>query len=195
MKKQLKSKDILFPVPAALVVCGNEKKYNILTIGWIGMVSSTPPSLVISIQKNRYSLELIRETKEFTVNIPSSEQYLETDYCGVASGRDTDKFADTGFTQLKSLKIKTPIIKECPFNLECKLTQEIPLGEHIMLLAEAVEAHIDEDKMDPENRVNIDIGKVNPLVYCATVREYWTIGKKLGKSFESYKKFVPKKAK
>ena len=181
MKRQLKIKDTYLPVPAALIVSGEQNSYNIITISWTGIVSSTPPALEISIHKKRYSLELIKKTKEFSVNIPSADKYIETDYCGIVSGKDTDKFSDTKFTAIKSNIINTPIIKECPLNLECKVIREIEIGDYTMFIAEIVETHVDIDKFGDNDK--IDIKKLNPLVYCASIREYWTIGEKLGNGF------------
>jgi len=185
MKRRLGKQDIIFPIPAALVVSGNENTSNIITVAWIGIVSSTPPTIGISLRKNRYSLELIRESREFTVNIPSSDYYKETDYCGIVTGKERNKFTDTSLTPLPGTQINTPIIKECPYNIECRVTQEIELGDYILILGEIVETHIDEDKIEVGKK--IDISKVNPLVYCATVREYWDLGQKLGNAFQAGK--------
>ena len=182
MKKQYKIKDTYLPVPAALNVCGTEPDYNIITLAWTGIVSSTPPALEISIHKKRYSLGLIKQTKEFTVNIPSADKYIETDYCGIVSGRKRDKFSDTGFTVLDSTRINTPIIKECPLNLECRVMKEIEIGDYTMIIGEILETHIDEDKFINDKKV--DIKRLNPLIYCSTIREYWTIGEKLGDGFK-----------
>lgn len=186
MKKQLGSTDIFFPIPAVLIVSGSLEEPNVSTIAWVGMVSSTPPTIGISMDKRRYSLELIRQTKEFTVNIPSSKNFKETDFCGLVSGREQNKFNKASLTPVRGTQLKTPIIDECPFNLECRLVQEIELGDYILLLGEVVETHIDQDKVTfNNNRVQIDIGKTDPLVYCATVREYWCLGSKLGDAFKS----------
>jgi flavin reductase (DIM6/NTAB) family NADH-FMN oxidoreductase RutF len=193
MKKQLKTKDIFFPVPAALVVCGEPEHPNIITIAWIGMVSSSPPAIQLSIHKDRYSLELIRRCKEFTVNIPPSSLYRETDYCGITSGRNTNKFNDTGLTPMNSIAIKIPIIKECPFNMECKVIREIEIGDYTMFIGEILEVHVDEDKMSSENRAQVDIDKVDPLVYCATIREYRKLGGKLGDAFKCGQSFKNQK--
>ena len=182
MKKQLGASDTFFPIPTTLVVSGNEKEANIVTIVWSGIVSSTPPTIGISLYKDRYSLELIRATGEFTVNIPSAEFVKETDYCGIVSGKKTNKFSDTGFTPIPGSVVKSPIIKECPYNMECKVVQEIELGDWVLVLGEIVETHIDEDKIrDYKGKNKIDISKVNPLTYCAGIREYWQLGDKVGK--------------
>ena len=187
MKTQLGPSSILFPVPSALVVSGDLEEPNIITVAWIGIMSSSPPTIGISLKKSRYSLELIRKTKEFTVNIPQSDKFKEVDYCGIVSGRKRNKFSDTGFTPQESLKIVPPIIEECPFNIECRLIKEIELGEWMMLLGEIVETHIDKDKINNAHISEIDIAKIDPLVYCATVREYWKLGSKLGDGFNAGK--------
>ncbi len=183
MKIQLGPTDILFPVPAALIVSGSLEKPNIITVAWIGMMASAPPVIAISLKNNRYSLELIRKTKQFTVNIPSAKQFKEADYCGLVSGRDKDKFSDTGFTAIGSKKIDAPIIEQCPFNLECRvIKEEVELGQWVVIFGEIIETHIDQDKIDLPSKT-IDVAKVNPLVYCATIREYWQLDKKIGKGF------------
>jgi flavin reductase (DIM6/NTAB) family NADH-FMN oxidoreductase RutF len=190
MKVQLGPTNIFFPVPAALVVSGSMEKPNIITVAWIGMMSASPPTIAISLKKNRYSLDLIRQTKEFTVNISSAEQFKETDYCGLVSGKNTDKFEHTNFTPIASQKIGAPIIEQCPFNLECRVIREdVELGQWVAIFGEIVETHIDEDKIDLPSKA-IDIAKVNPLVYCATIREYWQLDKKIGKGFGAGKDLV-----
>ena len=188
-KKQLGPTDTFFPIPAALIVCGTIQKANIITIAWIGIAGSNPQIISISMKKSRFSLDLIRAIGEFTVNIPSADYFKETDYCGIVSGKNTDKFRDTGLTPLKSKKISVPIIKECPYNLECIVTNEMEFGEYVVFFGEIVENHIDSDKIDSINN-EIDIKKVNPLVYCARIREYWELGKKIGNGFEAGKEIV-----
>ena len=185
MKKQLGPTDVIFPVPAALVVSGRGEAANTLTIAWIGILSSTPPTIGISLNKKRYSLELIHKYQEFTVNFPAAGQFREVDYCGISSGRKRNKFKDTGLTPVPGAVINTPLIQECPYNIECKVTQEIELGEYTLFMAEIVETHVDEAHFDPTNRANINIASLDPLVYCAVIREYWRLGEKLGKGFDA----------
>ncbi len=185
MKLSLGPKDILFPVPAALVVSGTGKQANIITVAWIGVAGSDPPAIGISLKESRYSLELIRAAGEFSVNIPSSEHFRETDYCGIVSGRKRDKFADTGFTPVPGLKIGSPVIKECPLNIECRVMTEVPVGKWILIIGEILETRIDADKACGPGI--IDIPGTDPLAYCATVREYYTLGKKLGNGFSAGK--------
>ncbi len=190
MKVHLGPQDILFPVPAALIVCGGGENHNIITVAWIGIMGSSPPVVGISLKNSRYSLDLIRDSGEFTVNIPPASLYKETDFFFFFSGESTDKFEKTGLTKLESSKIDIPIIKECPYNMECEVLKEVEVGDWVTLVSEIVETHIDKDKLkssDKKDLSKIDISKVNPLVYCATIREYWNLGKKIGKGFKSGK--------
>jgi flavin reductase (DIM6/NTAB) family NADH-FMN oxidoreductase RutF len=190
MKKQLGPSDVIFPVPAALVVSGTGETANIIAVSWIGIVSSTPPTIGISLNKNRYSLELIRKTHEFTVNLPAANHFQEVDYCGLTTGRKRNKFKDIGFTPLPGSVVNTPIIQECPYNIECKVVREIELGDYVLILGEILETHIDEEHVDPSNRANINIASLQPLVYCAVIREYWSLGEQLGKGFDAGKTIV-----
>ena len=192
LKKQLGPSDAIFPVPASLVVSGVEDDANIITIAWIGIASSTPPTIGISVKNTRHSLGLIRKTGEFTVNMPTASIFKKVDYCGITTGRKRKKFEDTGFTPLESLKIKPPIIKECPYNMECKVTHEIVIGDYALILGEILETHIDKDKADASNRAGIDMSKLNPLVYCARAREYWAMGSLLGYGFKAGKELKEK---
>ena len=149
-----------------------------------------PPTVGISIKKSRYTLEKIRESGEFTVNIPSADYFEKVDYCGLTTGRKRNKFKDTGFTPIESSKIGTPMIEECPYNMECKVFNEIDMSDWVLILGEILETHIDEDMFDLSKTAKIDISKVNPLVYCAKVREYWSMGDKLGDGFEAGKELM-----
>jgi flavin reductase (DIM6/NTAB) family NADH-FMN oxidoreductase RutF len=191
-KKRLGPSDILFPVPAALVASGTTEKPNLMAVAWIGMMGSTPPILAISLQKKRYSLETIRNNKDFTVNIPTARQFRETDYCGLVSGRKRRKFEDCGFTAAPSSIVKAPLVAECPFNLECKVIQEITFGEWTVIFGEIVETHVDEDKLNRETG-RIDVAKIDPLVYCATIREYWSMGTRLGLGFSAGRELMKAK--
>ena len=190
MKKKLGVSDVIFPVPAALVVSGIGETANMITIAWIGIVSSTPPTIGISLNHTRYSLELIRKTREFTVNLPSAKHFQAVDYCGLTTGRKQNKFKDLGFTPVPGAIVQTPIIQECPYNIECKMVREIALGDYVLVLGEILETHIDEACFDQSTRANINIANVNPLVYCAVVREYWSMGEKLGHGFDAGKQLL-----
>ena len=185
MKKQLGPSDAIFPVPAAMIVSGIKERANIITLAWIGIVSSTPPTIGISIRKQRYSLDLIREVGEFTVNIAQASLYKQVDYCGLVSGKNRNKFQEAGLTPVASSIVQPPLIEECPYNMECRVSQEITLGEYSLILGEILETHIDADKRDPEKRAGLDMARIDPLLYYAEAREYWRAGEKLGHGFQA----------
>ena len=191
MKRRLGPSDILFPVPAALVASGSLKKSNVLAVAWIGIMGSAPPTLAICLHKTRYSLEIIWKTKEFTVNLPQARHFREVDYCGLVSGRNRRKVSDCGFTAIPASIVKAPLIAECPFNLECKVSRKTTFGDWVVIFAKIVETHVDADKLNPETD-KIDVSKVDPLVYCATIREYWNLGTRLGLGFNAGKELIRK---
>lgn len=184
MKVQLGPKDIMFPTPAALIVSGDFKNPNIVTVAWIGVMGVNPPIIGISLNKNRYSLELIEELNCFSINLPSAEYVKEVDYCGIMTGRKTNKFVDTKFTPIKSSKIESPIIQECPFNFECKVVDKLDFDRWTVLFGEVLEIHVDSDKIEGNKFKNINVQKMNPLVYIPTIREYYTLGEKIGDGFD-----------
>ncbi len=176
-KKEIKGDVALFPLPVVLVTCVDKKgKPNIITLAWAGVVCSEPPMVSISIRPPRYSYSLIKESREFTVNIPTSDIMKETDICGTVSGRDTDKLALTKLTAEPAAHVKSPLIKECPVSLECKVKSTMLLGTHEIFLAEVVAVHIDESVMTAAGR--IDYAKAKPFSY--NWGEYWSIKEKIG---------------
>ena len=177
MKIQKNAFTALFPCPVVLVTCVDlAGKPNIITLAWAGTVCSEPPMVGVSIRPTRYSYQLIKDTKEFVVNIPPTKFIKETDYCGVASGKDVNKFSETKFTQEKAKKVKVPMIQECPVNLECILTDTIPLGAHDLFLGEVVQVHFDEKVLGEKGK--LDFAKADPFVF--NVGEYWNLNKKVG---------------
>jgi len=176
-KKIFDAYEALYAVPTVLVTCiDKDNKPNIITIAWTGVVSSGPPSVSISIRPGRYSFDLIKNQKEFAVNIPNEQLLRQTDYCGVVSGRKVDKFKETGLTAIPASKIKSPLIKECPVNIECKLANAIDLGCHYMFVGEVLCVHADKSVLDTQGE--IDYSKTKPITY--NQGEYWSLGQKLG---------------
>ena len=167
----------LFPCPVVLVTCVDSRgEPNIITLAWAGTVCSEPPMIGLSIRPSRYSHELISNSKEFVVNIPTTTILKETDYCGVTSGKDLDKFSKTKLTPEKADNVKVPLIRECPVNIECVLKNRIPLGAHDLFLGEIVQVHMDQDILDEKG--NIDFTKATPFTF--NIGEYWSLHKKLG---------------
>lgn len=167
----------LFPCPVVLVTCVDSNgKPNIVTLTWAGVACSDPPILSLGISSNRHSHRLIERSGEFVVNIPTVEILKETDLCGMVSGKDTDKFSLTGLTAEPAKKVKPPLIKECPVNIECKVKKKISLGSHDLFLGEVVCVHVAQGILDEQEK--IDFSKVSPLVY--NQGEYWSLNRKIG---------------
>ena len=177
MKIKKKPYTALFSCPVVLVTCVDSVgKPNIITLAWAGTVCSEPPTIALGIRPTRYSYKLIKNSEEFVVNIPTTEILKETDYCGVTSGKTVDKFSKTKLTQEPADKIKAPLIRECPVNIECILKDRIPLGSHDLFLGEVIQVHVDQRVLDENG--NIDFTKADPFTY--NQGEYWSIHKKIG---------------
>lgn len=176
-KRQLRPTVALRPVPVVLVTCiDSEGRPNIITLAWAGVVCSAPPMLGIAVRPTRYSYQLIKDSKEFVVNLPTAGMVAAAEYCGTRSGKNEDKFAGAGLNPVAASQVKAPLIAECPINMECVVRHEISLGSHDLFVGEIVAVHVDESVFD-ESGV-ISTAKVNPLAY-APPREYWNLGSKL----------------
>lgn len=191
MAKQLwKPGNMLYPLPVVMVSLADRNgKNNIITIAWAGTVCTNPPMVSISIRPERYSYDIIKETGEFVINLTTKELTFATDYCGVKSGRDVDKFKETGLTALPAKEVKAPLIGESPVNIECRVREIIPLGSHDMFLADVVAVHADEKYMDEKNKFHLE--KAEPIVYSHGA--YLLCGEQLGTFGYSVKKDAKKK--
>ena len=168
---------MLYPVPAVMVsVADKEGNANIITVAWAGTVCTNPPMLTISVRPERYSYHMIQETGEFVVNLTTEELARATDYCGVRSGRDTDKWADMGLTKEKASEVSVPLIRECPVNLECRVVRVDELGSHHMFIADVVAVDVDEAYMDEKDTFHLSMAK--PLAY--SHGRYYGMGEELG---------------
>lgn len=192
-KRYLKGSVILNPVPVVLITCRNlEGKENIFTVAWIGTVCSKPPMLSISIRPERLSYDYIKETMEFTVNIPNRKLTKITDFCGVRSGRQINKIEEMNLTMIKGSEIETSFIEECPISIECKVKEIIKLGSHDMFIAEVLCSHINEDLFNEKDK--IDLTKADLIAY--SHGEYFSVDKNpLGKFGYSVMKKKKKKIK
>ncbi|MDO5408629.1 MAG: flavin reductase family protein [Eubacteriales bacterium] len=177
--------NMLYPVPAVMVSCARPgEKPNIITVAWAGTVCSSPAMLSISVRPERYSYDIIKETGSFVVNLVNRDLVYATDYCGVKSGRDVDKFQEMKLTPLPSQHVEAPGIAESPVNLECRVTQIIPLGTHSMFLAEIVGVTVDEKYMDDKGKFRLN--ETGLVSY--SHGEYFELGRKLGSFGYSVKK-------
>lgn len=190
IKKQAwKPGNMLFPVPAVLVSCGGSKdwKPNLITIAWAGTVCTSPPMLSISVRPERHSYDIIKQTGEFVVNLPAVKQTKATDWCGVVSGRDHDKFEKTGLTPAPALKVSCPIALECPVNIECKVVQTLELGSHELFIAEVVAVQVSEQLIDAKGKLLLEKAGLIAYVHGA----YVSLGAYLGHFGFSVRKKKP----
>lgn len=184
-KQSWKPGNMLYPLPVVMVSAADkEGRDDVITVAWAGTVCTNPPMVSISIRPERYSYHMIRETGEFVINLTTEELAFATDYCGVKSGRDVDKFKETGLTREKAEKVKAPMIAEAPVSIECKVKEIRELGSHHMFIAQVAAVHADEKYMDEKNR--FDLNRARPIVY--SHGEYLGTGKKLGTFGYSVKK-------
>ena len=190
MKKRLGPLERLYPMPCVLVVGGTMELADTLAVAWINVVASTPPTIAMGLRKTRRTLELIRETGDFTVNVPDTALVAAVDYCGIASGRATDKFADAGLSLSASSLVTSPIIAECPYNLECRVTSETEVGEYVLVLGEIVESHAEERVLRAGTDI-VEMGALDPLTYIAGAREYRALGPKVADAYSVGKSFRP----
>lgn len=173
-KRQLEPGIVLEPVPVCLVTSvSKDGKPNVCTIAWAGVACSAPPMISLAIRPERYTNELIKSTSQFVVNIPSSGLAKACDVCGVHSGRQVDKLGLAGLTALPALKVRPPLIAECPINIECELRHTVHLGSHDLFVGEIVAVHADEGVLDQAGR--LVTARVDPLAYVAP-HEYWKLG-------------------
>lgn len=168
---------MLYPLPAVMVSCQRPgEKPNIITVAWAGTVCSSPAMVSISVRPERYSYDIIRETGEFVVNLTTEKLVRATDFCGVRSGRDVDKFKEMRLTPGRAAHVEAPLIEESPVNIECRVTQRLELGSHHMFVAEVLGVDVDEAYLDEKGKFQLN--KAGLMVY--SHGEYFGLGKKLG---------------
>ena len=189
MKQSLGAKTVAVPTPVWLIGTYDEKnKPNLMTAAWGGICCSKPPCIQVSLRAATYSHGNIKTREAFTVNIPSTEYWKEADYIGIASGRDTDKIADTGFTVTKSELVDAPVVEQCGLVLECNLKETVELGLHTIFVGEIVDVKADESALTDGK---LDIKKINPIIFNPGDNGYFSIGEKISDAFKQ--KTPPKK--
>lgn len=182
---------MLYPIPAVMISCADEDgRSNVMTAAWAGTICSDPVMVSVSIRKERYSHAMIEKTGEFVINLTNRKLAKVTDFVGVRSGRDMDKFnleGDLKLTKEPSRVVKAPCIAESPLCLECKVRQIIPLGTHDMFIGEVVSTNVDESLLDENGR--LDLQRADLIAYAHG--EYYSLGQKLGKFGYSVQKKKP----
>ena len=175
---------LLSPVPPVMVSCGDMDNSNIITIAWTGIINSNPPKTYVSIRPSRHSFEIIKNTREFVINLTPSSLVKEADYCGIYTGKKVDKFEKCKFTKLKASTVGCPLIEECPMNLECKVTDIVELGSHFMFIADITAINVDESLLGEDGKLHLERAKLSAFAH----GEYFELGKKLGSFGYSVKK-------
>ena len=176
---------MVYPLPAAMVSCGdNPDNYNIITISWTGTTCSEPAQTYISVRPGRHSHPIIKRTKEFVINLTTKRLAYATDFCGVKSGRNVNKFEKLKLTPQKAKHLSAPLIKECPVNIECRVTEIKQLGSHDMFMAKVLCIHADKRYFD--KRGAFDLKMANPI--CYSHGKYYLLGKYIGHFGFSVKK-------
>ncbi|MBR5197959.1 MAG: flavin reductase family protein [Alistipes sp.] len=177
-KQSWKPGTLIYPLPAVLVSCGTTpEEYNLLTIAWTGTVCTNPPMCYISVRKERHSYDIIRRSGEFAINLTTEDMAHATDWCGVRSGRDHNKWEATGLTPMTTPHIAAPIVAESPLSICCRVKQVVELGSHDMFIADVVGIEADERYIDAETG-KFSLDKAHPIVY--SHGEYYSLGKMLG---------------
>ncbi len=179
MKQNWKPGTMVYPLPAVLVSCGETpEEHNLITIGWTGTLCTDPPMCYISIRPSRHSYQIIKRTGEFIINLTTEELARATDWCGVRSGKDYDKFAEMGLTKQEASVVKCPAVAESPLSIECKVKEIVPLGSHDMFIADVVNVIADERFLDSETGA-FSLKSANPITYVHG--HYFTVGEPIGK--------------
>ena len=166
-----------YPIPAVMVTSGTMENSNIITVAWTGIINTNPPMVYISVRPERYSNQIIRKTKEFVINLTNDKLAYATDWCGVKSGKNVDKFKEMHLTKEKANFVKCPMIEESPVSIECKVKEIKELGSHDMFVAEVMAINADEKYFDKNGA--FDISKCNLIAYANG--GYYSLGKKIGK--------------
>ena len=170
---------MIYPLPAVLVSCGRANgERNVFTASWTGTICSDPAMCYVSIRKSRHSYNIIKETGEFVINLTNSQLAKATDWCGVKSGREVDKFEAMGLTPVKGTVVDAPMIDESPVSIECKVVEIKELGSHDMFIANVVAVNADTKYMNPETGA-FDLGAADMIAYMHG--QYYKLGERIGK--------------
>ncbi len=183
MKKSFGARTLIFPAPVWCVGSyDKDDKPNVMTIAWGGICCSKPPCVTVSLRKATYTYGNIMEKGAYTLSVPSEKYVKEADYFGIVSGRDKDKFTETGLTPVRSELVNAPFVDEFPMVLECKVIHHYEIGLHTHFVGEILDVKIESDTLSDEGKPNIE--KIRPIIFSPEVRSYHSIGKFIGKAFE-----------
>ncbi len=192
LKRQLGPCVTFFPQPTTIVTSVDaDQEVNLMTASWAGIVSKTPPTIAVSLNKQRKTYQNIKQTGEFVVNMVPANLAVEADYCGLRSGYDEDKLTNSGLVLEPAEQIKVPLLVESPLNVECRFVQEVELGDYRLMMGEILQIHAAETAFDDQGQ--LDTRRFDPLVYLGGVREYWDLGQFRAKAYSAGKGLVKRK--
>lgn len=178
MKQDWKPGTLIYPLPAVMISCGSTpEEYNIITLSWVGTICTNPPMCYISVRPERHSYQILKKNMEFVINITTKELARATDWCGVRSGKDYNKFREMNLTPGKATVVRAPIIEESPLNIECRVKEIMSLGSHDMFIADVVNVKADERYIDAETG-KFSLEDAEPIAY--SHGQYYELGDKLG---------------
>ena len=178
-KQQWKPGTLIYPLPAVLISCGEtEKEYNMLTVAWVGTICTNPAMCYISVRPERHSYEIIKRTKSFVINLTNEDMARATDWCGVRSGKDYNKFQEMRLTPQKAQKVAAPIVLESPLSIECEVIEIKELGSHHMFIANVVNVQADERYIDP---VTDEFRLSDAKLIAYSHGHYYKLGEEIGK--------------
>lgn len=179
MKQDWKPGTMIYPLPAVMISCGSTpEEYNIMTVAWTGTICTNPPMCYISIRPERHSYEIIKKNMEFVINLTTKDLSFATDWCGVSSGKDYNKFEEMNLTPGNAKIVNAPIIEEAPLSIECKVKEIMALGSHHMFIAEVVNVKADDKYLDDQSG-KFELTDANLMAYVHG--GYFTLGEKIGK--------------
>lgn len=175
----------IYPLPAVIVTCGNSpENWNMLTVAWTGTICSDPAMCYISVRPERASYPLLVENMEYTINLTTKKMAFATDWVGVRSGRDFNKWEKTGLTPLPGEKVFSPTISESPVSIECRVKEIIKLGTHDMFISDVLNVRVDSEFMEENGKFNLE--KAALIAY--SHGHYYELGEIIGKFGFSVKK-------
>ena len=178
-KQQWKPGTLIYPLPAVLISCGEtEEEYNMLTVAWVGTICTNPAMCYISVRPERHSYDIIKRTKSFVINLTNEDMARATDWCGVRSGKDYNKFQEMHLTPQKAQKVVAPIVLESPLSIECEVIEIKELGSHHMFIANVVNVQADERYIDP---VTDEFRLSDAKLITYSHGHYYKLGEEIGK--------------
>lgn len=177
----MKASTLFLPKPVVLITTAHGERDNVMTAAWVNVVCMEPPQVAVAVRESRFTHELLKASGEFAVNIPSWDLWRAVDLCGMVSGRDRDKFRLAGLTRERGREVEAPLVAECPLNIECRVSAELPLGSHTLFVGRVLAVHL-AGRCEGE-RGAVDVESFRPFVL--NHREYWDMGRRLGRYGET----------